>query len=136
VEKARAAGCGESLLRQLISDGFIVDEQHAMRPPADGASAILASTNGARPGSAASNGIDSILSDPSQRLTEGKALVLNCIRNNAGIWKARALNRAIDEADSPEELFLTLQAVEEDLRPIAGEELWRELQTKVRALIK
>jgi hypothetical protein len=126
-EKARAAGCAESLLRQLIVDGFIV----ATKPPVNRASAVIASI-----ASSGSSGGDDILIDPSQRLTEAKALVLNCIRNNAGMWKARALNRAIDEAHSPAELFLTLEAIEDELRPIAGEALWKELQTKVRALIK
>jgi hypothetical protein len=125
-EKAHAVGGDESLLGQLIIDGFIVEERDAAKPR----------TNGADSGSLSGNGVDSILIDPSQRLTEGKALILNCIRNNAGMWKARALNRAIDEAHSPTELLLALGAIEDDLRPITGEELWRELQTKVRALAR
>jgi hypothetical protein len=135
-EKAAAIGKADELLHELWTQGFIGDSQGtAAAPFPAGQKPSAQPGNGAHlPAEAAAKPGTPILSS-TQSLAEAKSLLRYCVRNGAGLWDSRALNKALDQAHNREQMLACVDLVAVKLADGPAAAMVVEMRTQVRTLL-
>lgn len=136
-EKAAAMGQGEELLHELWTEGFIGDSQGTAaapspavkkpseQPGANGTPVLVAAA--AKPGTP--------IISTTQSLAEAKSLLRYCVRNGAGLWDSRALNKALDQAHNREQMLACVDLVAAKLANGPSAAMVAEMRTQVHTLL-
>jgi hypothetical protein len=111
IQRAGTPGAGEQLLAELWIKGLIADASGRIpvAPEAAGDAANLP------PAPVAASAAAEPQAPSAQHLAEAKSLLRYCIRNGAGMWESRSLNKALDSAHTREELLACMHLIAERL---------------------
>ncbi len=111
IQRADTLGAGEQLLSELWTKGLIADMSGRSPPPA----ATAGNAANPQPAAGAAPAAAQAPVPSSQNLSEAKSLLRYCVRNGAGMWESRSLNKALDSAHTRQELLDCMHLIAERL---------------------